>query len=85
MWRLLANTRVYECTRSIICHRDTLKLNCDDFRNKLEQNLSQYFKNCEALNQLICNIIFNRFVNVIRAAIDAHQGGIKKICLIEKE
>ena len=62
----------YKCAKSLKYHRDTSKLNCEDFRNELDQNLSQYFLNCDVLNHLNYNIIFNGFVDVIQSTIDAH-------------
>ena len=53
-------------------HRDTSKLNREDFCNELDQNLSQYFLNCDVLNHLNYNIIFNGFVDVMRSTVDAY-------------
>ena len=42
----------YKGAKSVKYHRDTSKLNCEDFRNELDQNLFQYFLNCNVLNYL---------------------------------
>ena len=53
----------YKRAKTLKYHNHISKLTCEDFRNELDQNLSQYFINCEVLNCLNYNTIFNGFVN----------------------
>ena len=68
----MKNVIYYKSAKTLKYYRDTMKLNCKDFRNKLDQNLSQYFINCEVLNHLNYNIIFNDIVDAKQSTIDGH-------------
>ena len=43
----------YKSAKSLKYHRNTSKLNCEDFRNELDQILSQCFLNCASSITLI--------------------------------
>ena len=54
--RAIKTINSFKCAKTIKYHRDTSELNCEDFLNELDQNLSQYFQNCNALDHLNYNI-----------------------------
>ena len=48
----IKNINPFKRAKTIQYHRGTWRLNCEDFRNELDQNLYQYFRNCDTPNHL---------------------------------